>query len=830
MKKSLFPFMLGLLCLGTKANTFPVLMYGRTSTQINDGLNITRNICVNSSQVSDTSQLILQVMAYRAGYRRIIRNINGSNVDYRNRAKFSVQTDLSSNRVNLTNNFLNNNNPRRNVVRAGGINGQNKIINIDIPMSRFTTSNALASQSCFDVTYSYNGSEGFTSGMVVVDTKVLAPQANGDLLDITQARVWNESDHHGTVQGGSASRGNTLFSQANILNENLFEGSPTLSASCVSCHAEGGRDLHFYGFSNDSIINRAIFHGLNEQDGKDIASYIRQFNSNANVPVLGRPWNPPFQPGPHLDGVTDKKELADKWNAGAGFEWYLPESKGKDNYIVKKIFNITALDEITQSKVDELYKGQGRAFSTINVNEIPTAIQMPEWNEWLPLFAPEDVFKLSANPNFFFDSPAYVKYTLLKENLANWKNSSDPYKVMDEFSNFWDIIKGTFNNWREASKGLSRFDNVDYFAIASSNGYSREDARKSLISWGMVKTWELVREFELETFGNEKFPNTWELVSWPVAYQFSVFAKAPHIIANNRSNFRISQGADTNNTVEGQSILQGKTESTQWYHLQLLLNPGFKERTNFPPSDWPYHFIHISSANRQANTVEQSRFGNVEYSYNDALRYLVTHVKGIQMRDQGASGIPDLLGWALRYTHPMWLVAGNNDVTKNNLKNDVIVALDQIYPDLHRMMINAYMKVFNEKAELFTQQNRWIYCDAAVQTNPGLFSWFCLPNQVESYHGEISDPDTQLFKYPGIINTGDEETSIDQLMRLINVRGVLFEYGVQREQLNRFDAWILSEYPDLELVEYFPPIQNRYLFMVDPFFVIPLPNLSVGNN
>jgi hypothetical protein len=55
-----------------------------------------------------------------------------------------------------------------------------------------------------------------------------------------------------------------------------------------------------------------MFHGLSELQGRQIASYIR----TANTPNPGRPWNPPYQPGPSLDA-----QPVVNWAAGAGVDW-----------------------------------------------------------------------------------------------------------------------------------------------------------------------------------------------------------------------------------------------------------------------------------------------------------------------------------------------------------------------------------------------------------------------------------------------------------------------------------------------------------------------------
>ena len=95
-----------------------------------------------------------------------------------------------------------------------------------------------------------------------------------------------------------------------------FQSSPLIRAHCADCHAHDGRDLKYFNFSNASIIARSRFHGLSELEGQQIASYIRTLP----VPSPGRPWNPPYQPGPGLDA----QPVAD-WAAGAGLGWALDD-------------------------------------------------------------------------------------------------------------------------------------------------------------------------------------------------------------------------------------------------------------------------------------------------------------------------------------------------------------------------------------------------------------------------------------------------------------------------------------------------------------------------
>ena len=84
-------------------------------------------------------------------------------------------------------------------------------------------------------------------------------------------------------------RKSTKFSEVQAVCPTLTESplAPTkeLHAHCTDCHAEDGRDLKYFNYSNLSIIERAKFHGMTAEDGRDIAGYIR----GLATPAPGRP-------------------------------------------------------------------------------------------------------------------------------------------------------------------------------------------------------------------------------------------------------------------------------------------------------------------------------------------------------------------------------------------------------------------------------------------------------------------------------------------------------------------------------------------------------------
>ena len=118
--------------------------------------------------------------------------------------------------------------------------------------------------------------------------------------------------------------GKELWQTASLAASSL-PNSPRIQAHCADCHAQDGRDLKYFNFSNASIVARARFHGLSTLQSEQIASYIRSLP----LPNPGRPWNPPYQPGPGLD-----EQPVASWAAGAGLAWVLERDADTLPYLV----------------------------------------------------------------------------------------------------------------------------------------------------------------------------------------------------------------------------------------------------------------------------------------------------------------------------------------------------------------------------------------------------------------------------------------------------------------------------------------------------------------
>src|SRR5436853_81624 len=169
--------------------------------------------------------------------------------------------------------------------------------------------------------FRFNGTDGLASGYRVLAWNFL--NGEGGKVLPPQEFVEDDPESWKAPLGDTASivAGKELWQHAPLVASSL-PNSPRIEARCADCHAQDGRDLKYFNFSNRSIVTRSMFHGLSELQGELVASYIRSLP----VPNPGRPWNPPYQPGPGLD-----EQAISTWAAGAGLHWVLGrgEERGK---------------------------------------------------------------------------------------------------------------------------------------------------------------------------------------------------------------------------------------------------------------------------------------------------------------------------------------------------------------------------------------------------------------------------------------------------------------------------------------------------------------------
>lgn len=314
-----------------------------------------------------------------------------------------------------------------------------------------------------------------------------------------------------------------------------------IRARCGDCHAKNGRDLKYFSFSNFSIRARSVFHGLSDKQGNQIASYIRSLD----IPAPGRPWNPPYQPGPGLDSRP-----VETWAAGAGLNAVL----GSDREMLEEL--------APEGKTTHWAPG-----ANLNMRELPIPLQLPDWNEWLPSVHPIDGF-----PDFFTNADSGSNfYERIRNSLR--VSDADSYRGVLDMIRLWG---GNHSNYKAQKRA------------AIGNNWNEESRARfySLMQWKAVKEWEIQQDFGLEGLNREVFGPAGEPRGW---YSSALFAVSPNMIQTGPGP-GIGNGTD----VAFQYL------SFVWYQLQLILNDGNKRHDGTTPIDWPYVYGFIKDIGRSS--------------------------------------------------------------------------------------------------------------------------------------------------------------------------------------------------------------------------------------
>ena len=294
------------------------------------------------------------------------------------------------------------------------------------------------------ITFRFNHTDGVVSGFRVLAFNFL--RADGSRVLGREVFAQEDPNEWTTPlrDAASVAAGKKLWHEGALVANGLPKAAP-IRAHCGDCHTQDGRDLKYFNFSNESIVTRSKFHGLSDLEGQEIASYIRSLN----VPNPGRPWNPPYQPGPGMDA----KPVED-WAAGAGLEWVLEKDTDTLPYLFGKA--ITA----------QAFAPDG----TVNAREVPIALPLPDWNHWLPHVHPMDVW------GTHFDKSEFAR--------------------MYDGADYTDGV-GTafFEKWTRARTTV-----MTPRLTAASKKWTPELGEQfySAELWQLAKTWELTQELGLE--------------------------------------------------------------------------------------------------------------------------------------------------------------------------------------------------------------------------------------------------------------------------------------------------------------------------------------------
>jgi hypothetical protein len=404
--------------------------------------------------------------------------------------------------------------------------------------------------------FRFNRSDGIASGFRVVAFNLLTsggPVLGPEAFAHEDPAAWTPP-----IGDPEAIRaGEALWLRAALKASSLPNAAP-IRAHCADCHAQDGRDLKFFAFSNESIAARSRFHGLSDLQGRQIASYIR----SRPVPSPGRPWNPPYQPGPGLD-----TQPVANWAAGAGLEWALDSDTASLPFIFSAgAAALPAREALARptdwaALVPRITRTVLHPDGNLNPREIPIALQLPDWNHWLPRVHPIDAwgqeFERSEFADLYGGGPQSLRRVLASPDLAQTIASGR--------------IVSAFDRWTVARRALLK-SHVEGRNIAWSPELGLKAYSTQL--WQLVKTWEMTQEFGLEGRGRELFGPSGEPRTWLNTIPAST---APAAV----------------NIPDGPSGMGGRALTNEyfdaaWYQLQTLVNSGNHRHRNRLPVDWLY--------------------------------------------------------------------------------------------------------------------------------------------------------------------------------------------------------------------------------------------------
>lgn len=442
----------------------------------------------------------------------------------------------------------------------GGIGGAFATLKMTVPISPGSVV-----EGANRIEFRFNRTNGVVSGFRVLAFNFLRP----DGTRVLPPDAFAQDDPERWIPPRTGPReiadGERLWRTA-ALRASSLPGAPSIRAHCADCHADDGRDLKYFNYSNLSIVTRSQFHGLSQREGEQIASYIRSLD----LPHPGRPWNPPYQPGPGM-----QERPASDLAAGAGLDWVLE----KDSDTLQSLFAGSPGTAIPVA----VFAPDG----DLKLREIPIALQMPDWNHWLPQVHPLDAWG---------DRFARSELNRMYGPLTTGNTAAFP-----------DDPQTFFVKWLKAR---SRFLVPPRIGVSARWSPGLTQSLYATLQWQLVKTWEISRRYGLEADRGD------------VVWNNVVAAETAPASANI---------PDSANGMAG-SGLTNEYFNNAWYELQMLLNNGGHRHHGRGPVDWVYVAGHERELERWSGVPEPGRV-------------LVTVVAATQSTDQNIGPQDYASGW-----------------------------------------------------------------------------------------------------------------------------------------------------------------------------------------
>ncbi|MBD0405127.1 LamG-like jellyroll fold domain-containing protein [Flammeovirga sp. EKP202] len=563
------------------------------------------------------------------------------------------------------------------------------------------------------VSFRFNHSDAISNGYRVVRFNLLNENDEPLLADNyfynDDPNLWVSpyTDNASIAEGEDLWRNGKLWS--NYLEEGTegfwygykLKAHIPMNATCADCHAQDGRDLELFSYSNKSIIERSKFHDLNDEQARKIASYIRSLSGkHENINRHGRPWNPPYQPGPELKGKS-----IDYWAAGAGLDAVLEKDEDMLPYMFPNGVN-------AETVKDYFDQDQGEDRTTL-----PLAIQFPDWKHWLPMIHPKDAFtKGTFYEDTYNDRTPYKNgqesllnpekgieiirdkinelpkkadgitidmSAISEEQLADLRYAHEVFRYNFRF--FQSQGGGQTKHWRSTKgNGLDALD----------EDVPQEFAATSLARLMAVKNFEIMQEFNLQDQAPDYINNA-DLPSgrqWFHGLSKHVFEVPAHITGCLDGDCQ---------TFDGQPKSTGQYESSVWYHLQGILAGGEGYQWWNGPVDYNYHPQFILASSYSSNITHPLR-----YYHGIGTMYKTKTWSGDLNPNDG-------MGFRIRVQGPWYFFGKEGDGGSNNFHGfapgEWPKLLDEIEPGMTKWVLDALMEEFLKavRKHSISEWTRW---------------------------------------------------------------------------------------------------------------------------
>ena len=492
-----------------------------------------------------------------------------------------------------------------------------------VPIDDSARARLVGAPGANQIEFRFNGTDGNSNGYRVLDVQ-LQDGAGKELTDTK--KTWADisvEKSAGQSSSPQSERGAALWTARNTLLKSPVVPR-AIRAACSDCHAADGRDLQYFNYSNNAIVRRSQFYGLSEEQGRDIAAYLRA-SLYAKVPHVpaAAPWNPPYQPGPGLDGKP-----ASEWSAGAGLGAALPDGKA----FVQAFTGQPVSDaSVSQAQITTAMDPSAQ----LNMREISVPLQFPDWSSWLPPIHPLDIWTPdSGQTTGLFEAGYQGNAPLLAyHTTTSWLDSKqNPSGSPNDWSHLTPSQRNELQNLLQTvgaqsvafgggglgshvssdpknpygaqlgGQKLQALANTQTTALAdlstcdpagACTPFSTESfierAEVGLYHWMAVKQWEVVESYALQAqasfHGQVDSSGSWagqgELRGWPYAWP-SVLYLTPRMLYAPPS---AAQGARSE-YFAWEHRLVSVYRTNQWDQVQETVNPGWPGASN-GAVDWP---------------------------------------------------------------------------------------------------------------------------------------------------------------------------------------------------------------------------------------------------